>query len=687
MSTTYLQNQPSSREKEILNELGGLEIPDLYKELERKDLVIKNLQNQLYSSKNQTDILVSAKEQENNTKETNLRSQLFQKDNTIKEKEDLISSLKNELSENQKKIIDLKTENTNLNQEINNMKITLQNYQLRFNAKEEEMNKNSLKLTNNITTLQTEKKSIEAKSAQLVEIIKQYSKELNESSIHIDSIEQEKKSLETINQKLNEKNDENMNVIKQLKKELNKVQELYNQNEKLTNANLNLNKDFEDLKYDYEKIMKEKSEDEIAIQQLSFKLNELNTLKQSYADLNDQFIESKSKINELEIANKIHCDRANTNELEYNTLSKKINKDIALLVEWIETYFGVYFDKEIAEYPKSEVSNIINFPLIEKTLKNKRDKINLKMAEYEKTIESNEEYIKELLNNLDKLQSNNNTNSKQLMKEKENSTEIHKQLIYYKNEIDELTEEVTKLKDDNYRLTNDLNLLNDTLDKTLKNEFKELLNNKNLTERMVKDNLYLRQNDKIENKLNSLISLVDLLVKEYENKLTLLNENSSLISQIGKLNNEILLMNKGHIDEMKEKDIEIQKNKEAQEKALRDKLRETNEKNDKENMTQAQEIEYLKNNIKLLEKRINNIQTEMDLKDIQIKSQEEIINRRNRLKTNESQNDSKTVIKSLEDDKEKLINDNMLLISDNRYLKEQLDIVSNELAAIKGKSK
>ena len=33
---------------------------------------------------------------------------------------------------------------------------------------------------------------------------------------------------------------------------------------------------------------------------------------------------------------------------------------------------------------------------------------------------------------------------------------------------------------------------------------------------------------------------------------------------------------------------------------------------------------------KLLEKRLINLQTQMDLKDIQIKSQEEIINRRNK---------------------------------------------------------
>ena len=83
----------------------------------------------------------------------------------------------------------------------------------------------------------------------------------------------------------------------------------------------------------------------------------------------------------------------------------------------------------------------------------------------------------------------------------------------------------------------------------------------------------------------------------------------------------------------------------------------------------------------LLEKKIMNLQTQMDLKDIQLKSQEEIINRRNKmlndsLSSNLRNDDS--YIKDLEKDKEKLISDNITLINDNQLLKQQIDSLTYE---------
>ena len=89
---------------------------------------------------------------------------------------------------------------------------------------------------------------------------------------------------------------------------------------------------------------------------------------------------------------------------------------------------------------------------------------------------------------------------------------------------------------------------------------------------------------------------------------------------------------------------------------------------------------------KLLEKRLINLQTQMDLKDIQIKSQEEIINRRNKMlndsvsiNVNSSERNDESLIKNLENDKEKLISDNVVLINDNQLLREQIDSLNNEL--------
>ena len=75
----------------------------------------------------------------------------------------------------------------------------------------------------------------------------------------------------------------------------------------------------------------------------------------------------------------------------------------------------------------------------------------------------------------------------------------------------------------------------------------------------------------------------------------------------------------------------------------------------------------------------------MDLKDIQIKSQEEIINRRNKMlndsisvNVNSSERNDESLIKNLENDKEKLISDNVLLINDNKNLREQIETLNFE---------
>ena len=115
-------------------------------------------------------------------------------------------------------------------------------------------------------------------------------------------------------------------------------------------------------------------------------------------------------------------------------------------------------------------------------------------------------------------------------------------------------------------------------------------------------------------------------------------------------------------------------------------IRNESEQQNKENQITLSNISkdnsILQENIKFLEKKIKGLQTEMELKDMQIKSQEQIISRRNKKQNDNSSNISSlpddTVIKSLQTEKEKLIMDNILLINDNKYLKEQLDKMQKE---------
>ena len=90
-----------------------------------------------------------------------------------------------------------------------------------------------------------------------------------------------------------------------------------------------------------------------------------------------------------------------------------------------------------------------------------------------------------------------------------------------------------------------------------------------------------------------------------------------------------------------------------------------------------QENNNLKLNCQILEKKIKGMQTELDLKNIQIQNQEEIISRRNdNNNSNILENDS-AIIKQLKTDRDNLINDNVLLINQNNLLRQKLSELNN----------
>jgi len=106
-------------------------------------------------------------------------------------------------------------------------------------------------------------------------------------------------------------------------------------------------------------------------------------------------------------------------------------------------------------------------------------------------------------------------------------------------------------------------------------------------------------------------------------------------------------------------------------------------------MLTLEKFERLQEQIKYLEKRCANMSREIELKDIQIKSQEQMISRRNkeleeyRLKVPSSdlensehsqkvQDIIKEKLQALEIKNENLMKDNVLLFQNNKYLSEQL---------------
>ena len=106
MNNTSISQQTKENTAQTI---GGIQLKDLYNELERKDLVIQNLQKQLSSTQSQTDLLMTTKKEENNLRETNLRTQICQRDQIIKEKDSKINLLEKDLQLSEKKQLEIKS--------------------------------------------------------------------------------------------------------------------------------------------------------------------------------------------------------------------------------------------------------------------------------------------------------------------------------------------------------------------------------------------------------------------------------------------------------------------------------------------------------------------------------------------------------------------------------------------------
>ena len=161
-------------EKKYLN-LKMIE-PDLLNELERKDLIIKNLKQQL----------------------SNLR------ENKIGGAGDyvLISDLKSENARKEKEIQNLKEQMSDLKNELKEAKTKLNCYELKDNFNKNESN-NLLEISQmKIDQISKDKGMLEDKIKQLVDIIKQYCNELNDSSLKIKSLSDNIFALQNENRKL-----------------------------------------------------------------------------------------------------------------------------------------------------------------------------------------------------------------------------------------------------------------------------------------------------------------------------------------------------------------------------------------------------------------------------------------------------------------------------------------------------
>ena len=546
------------------------DISEFQNELDRKDLIIKNLQSQLFNIKSNNSTTLP------NTKVlTDLKSESLRKDKEIQILNEKIFELTTDLKEANAKLdcYELK-ENFNKNESGNLLEIS-------------EMK---------IDKISREKKVLEDKINQLVDIVRQYCNELNDSSIKIKNLNDDIFFLQNENKKLLEEKELNKKNMNEFQNNYNKYNQIIIENNNNKSVIQNLNKELLEYKMDYNnEINKNKALNE-KILNLVNKCSEYENIQKTFKDASNDLLLAKRQITEINLRNQ-------ENENFINTLYNDINENISLIIKYIDINFSLNKKNSNSDFDynnnyNNDILNMlkkideVNFEPLVEILESKKKAIYDFSTVISNGLEASDRENKMLLDDIDKLKEELNT-------------------VIFENK---------KLNSENIKLNNIINTIN-----------ADMINNKKNTE-------ILRQklNEMNEEKEEINIKLINEL-----------NDNKNIFEKLKEDNANLIVMNNNLQDE-----LQIFKNK------------------DFEN---EQENNNLKLNCQILEKKIKGLQTELDLKNIQIQNQEEIINRRNdNNNSNILENDS-AIIKKLKSDRDNLINDNVLLINQNNLLRQKLN--------------
>jgi hypothetical protein len=545
------------------------DMEEFQNELDRKDLIIKNLQNQLYNLKSQ-----GGGPNPSSTILSELKSENLRKDKEIQ----ILNSKIFELS------ADLKEANAKLNC-----------YELKENFNKNESG-SLLEISEmKIDKISQEKKMLEDKINQLVDIIRQYCNELNDSSLKIKNLNDDIFFLQNENRKLIEEKEFNKKNINDFQNNYNKYNQILLENNNNKAIIQNLNKELLEYKMDYNnEINKNKSLNE-KIMALISKCKEYENIQKTFKDASNDLQMAKKQITEINLRNQ-------ENEQFINTLYSDINDNISLLVKYINKNFSLNKKNNENSNMNINIQNMLK-KIEEINFESLLDVLELKKKEIF-------DFSNVVSNGLEASDREN-----KILMEENNKL---------KEEINTIIFENKKLNSENIKLNNIINEINSDMITSKKNE--EILKQK--------------LNDIIDEK------------EEINNKLfNELNQNKNIFEKLKEDNTNLFLMNNNLNEE-----LQILKNKEFE---------------------NEQENNNLRLNCQILEKKIKGIQTELDLKNIQIQNQEEIINRRNENdNSNILENDS-AMIKQLKIDRDNLINDNVLLINQNNILRQKLNGLNN----------
>jgi uncharacterized coiled-coil protein SlyX len=614
--------------------------------------------------------------------EGKLRSQLIAKDKIIYELEMNLNDQDIVIKNLNKQVIEKDEVNKSQKQEINEILSKFRNISKRMESREDEFNKVANTKETTVQELTREKLCLEDKLNQVLDIIKQYSKELNELNNKIYHYEAEYKAAQLLNERQNEEIEQLINENNNLQKDLMKYKDLHNKvneaeklidelenllnNEKVKNDKLSKNNQELIDKY---QLIKEKLNGENNPENLkniiNERLNEINRLNINIDNLSKNLKVYENKNQEL--------------EFESQNIFEIINNELISITQWVETYLGNFYD------------NNFNIPDINLTLHSSlRNKLKLEALKeiiFKTRRKINEDY--------NKLLSTNNELKMNYSDEKRKIADFDSQIFNLKKQISEKNEEIKnyQLELENYRISinsnkenfdqikfefnsenENLNKFLEKISACLKMEIEKVFQNENLRNIFQwnsKDTYGVKIYTEIENNFDKISQILNFFTRDYESLLYQNEEAKILKIEYERIKKEMNERIKQHTSEI----ILLKRNKDnfatilENEKNQKLKFLEENYLNEIESLkfnlnekedfliqlqqenilmkakfeTKSENIKNLANNklnetvimkdklkdsYKEMENKYKNLLTEMEFKDRQIKSQEQMINRR-----------------------------------------------------------
>ena len=617
--------------------------------------------------------------------ENKLRNQVINKDKIIQEFDSIIKEQEKQINFLKKQNIEKDKICDNFKQDFNEISLKFKNLSIKFSTKEEELKRYKDELENKYHDSLNEKKNLEDKLSQLIVIVKQYSNETAELNGQLQSLDNERKNLLKLNNNLKEDLEECYNKNKELSEQLSELKivknklieadNYLNDLEDIVNKerqkNENLNRINLDLAEKLDDIM-DRHSGENSLENLrkiiDNRENEIFNLQQSIDNITKMAKSVDNKFLEIDAENKEILNGLNN---EFNSIS-----------QWIETYLCSYLDNnfEIPDLPSTiskYIKNKTKIDTVKDCLNKSREKLNREFYKYENVIKDLKDEYNDLLRKHEGQNYEISQIKTEILKKNEELFIYNQEVEEIKNSLGNCQEILNKQKlDFNEKQDNYFKFIEKLLS-VIKREIEEIQANDKLRpfyEFLYKKNFTESFENQLENNLEKLIYILNGLIKEYlinfsknedvqkikfendklrkdlidktkyfrEEVEKLLFEKEEIVKILEKNKMEDLKLNesvnKSALEKMRSKIVEkdeINLQTQHENNLLRSQL-EVMEKNmgnyqnmKKENDNDLKEkFEKINENYKILEKKHKNMLTEIELKDMQINSQEQMINRR-----------------------------------------------------------